>query len=187
MALGRMEIMAILLTNGKCYIAHSKTGAIIKVKDIEQAQDFYSVERAIHQRKKAPGKCAGYYYIDTSKNGNVEELSGTNNISQQKRKKFSVKERMIIYRKTQGHCYLCGEFVDFDSFEIEHKVPLSKGGTNELSNVFCACHCCNTIKHDIYPKDFFEKISQIFMYQMELQNKDRIQWKIVHKMLNKMI
>lgn len=178
--------MAILLTNGKCYIAHSNTGAIIKVKDIEQAQYFHSVERAIYQRKKAPGKCAGYYYIDTSENGTVEKMSESNDIKL-KRKVFSVKERAIIYRKTQGHCYLCGEFVDFDSFEIEHKVPLSKGGTNELSNVFCACHCCNTIKHDIYPKEFFEKISQIFLYQMQIQNKDSLKWRIIHNELNKMI
>lgn len=40
--------MAILLTNGKYYIAHNRTGAVIKVSDIEQAQDFYSVERAIN-------------------------------------------------------------------------------------------------------------------------------------------
>ena len=59
--------MAILLTNGKCYIAHDKRGKVIKVTDIEQAQDFYSVERAINQRNKTPGKCGGYYYIDTEK------------------------------------------------------------------------------------------------------------------------
>ena len=52
--------MAILLTNGKYYIAHNRTGAVIKVADIEQAQDFYSVERAINQRNRTPGKCAGY-------------------------------------------------------------------------------------------------------------------------------
>lgn len=67
------------------------------------------------------GKCAGYYYIDTSENGNVEELSVINNISQKKR------------------------------------------------------------------KEFFEKISQIFMYQMEIQNKDSLKWRIIHKELKKMI
>lgn len=104
-----------------------------------------------------------------------------------KRKNFSAYDRLVIYRKTQGHCYLCGEFVDFNSFEMEHKVPLSKGGTNELSNIFCACHCCNTIKHDIYSKEFMEKISQIFMYQMQIQNKNSLKWRIIHSELNKMM
>ena len=60
--------MAILLTNGTYYIAHNKSGAIIKVTDIEQAQDFHSVERAIHLKNKSPSKTKGYYYIDTSIN-----------------------------------------------------------------------------------------------------------------------
>lgn len=58
--------MAIVLTNGIYYIAHDESGAIVKVTDIKRAQDFYSVERAIHQKNKAPGKTKGYYYIDTS-------------------------------------------------------------------------------------------------------------------------
>lgn len=173
--------MAIVLTNGKKYIAHSSTGAVIKVSNIEQAYDFYSVERAIRQKNKAHKKCAGFYYIDTG----ITETAG-NSDSKQNRKNFSVRERIIIYRKTHGHCYLCGEFVDFDSFEIEHKVPLSKGGTNELSNLCPACHCCNTIKHDIYLQVFIEKISQIFMYQMEISHRNSLRWRVIHNVLKKM-
>lgn len=173
--------MAIVLTNGKHYITHNKKGAVTKVKDMEQAQDFYSIERAINQIHRTPGKCAGYYYIDT----NVIEISG-DTIQKHKRRAFSEKERRIIYRKTHGRCYLCGEFLDFDSFEIEHKVPLSKGGTNKLSNLCPACHCCNTIKHDIYLHLFIEKIGQIFMYQMEISHRNSLKWRVIHNVLRKM-
>lgn len=37
------------------------------------------------------------------------------------------------------------------------------------------------------PSDFMERITDIFLYQMERRHKDRVKWKIVHKMLNKMI
>lgn len=104
-----------------------------------------------------------------------------------KRKTFTKEERIEIYRKTKGHCYLCGEFVDFDSYEIEHKVPLSEGGTNDLSNLFCSCHTCNLIKHDIYPEDFMEKISKIFMFQMRIKNRKCLKWKVLHKVLKEMI
>lgn len=157
--------MSIVLTNGKYYIAHDATGAVIKVTDIKQAQDFYSVERAIHQKNKAPGKCAGYYYIDTSIDDSIT-CAVENNTTKIKRKNFSVNDRMKIYRKTEGHCYLCGEFVDFDSFEIEHRIPLGKGGTNDFSNTFCSCHICNTMKNSIYPEELMEKITKIFMYQV---------------------
>lgn len=100
-----------------------------------------------------------------------------------KRKKFSVKDRLDVYRKTEGHCYLCGEFVDFDSFEVEHHIPISKGGTNDLDSLYCSCKTCNAIKRDIYPKEFMENISQIFMYQMQKKYGDRLDWKVVHRLL----
>ena len=56
-------------------------------------------------------------------NGKLEKVSANT----PKRKSFTKEERIKIYRKTKGRCYLCGEFVDFNSYEIEHKVPLSKG------------------------------------------------------------
>ena len=125
-------------------------------------------------------------YSDTRKVihvGKLEKVSANT----PKRKSFTKDERIKIYRKTKGHCYLCGEFVDFDSYEIEHKVPLSKGGTNDLSNLFCSCHTCNLIKHDIYPEDFMEKISKIFMYQMRIKNRKCLKWKVLHKVLKEMI
>ena len=181
--------MAIVLTNGTHYIAHNKSGAIIKVTDIEQAQDFYSVERAIYQRNKHPGKCAGYYFIDTDMVDIIESntMENTEKLPHKRHKRFKGKMRRDIYEKTQGHCYLCGEFVDFDSFEIEHNIPRSKGGTNDLDNLFCSCHCCNTIKHYIYPKDFMEKISQIFIYQMQAQYGNSLRWKFVNRELSKMM
>lgn len=104
-----------------------------------------------------------------------------------KRKVFNQEERAAIYRKTKGYCYLCGDFVDFNKFEVEHKIPISKGGTNDLSNLFCSCHVCNSIKQDIYPEDFMERISKIFMYQMENKYSKKMTWKMMSKKLHKMI
>lgn len=180
----RRTDMAIVLTNGEYYIAHSSTGAVVKVSDIKEAQDFHTSERAIKQKQKAPGKCAGFYCMDT-------DLEKTEPDAQEgtpaKRKKFSVKDRLAVYRKTEGHCYLCGEFVDFDSFEVEHRIPMSKGGTNGLDNLYCACHCCNSIKQDIYPEEFMGKISQIFLYQMQKGYGDSLDWKVAHRLLAAML
>ena len=185
----KVENMAILLTNGTHYIAHNKSGAIIKITDITQAQDFHSAERAIQQRNKHPGKCARYYFIDTAL-VDITELNTKNNKKQlphKRHKQIKGKMRRDIYEKTHGHCYLCGDFVDFDSFEVEHRIPLSKGGTNDLDNLFCSCHCCNTLKHDIYLRDFMEKISQIFIYQMHIQYGNSLKWKIINRELSKMM
>ena len=53
--------MAVLLTNGTHYIAHSSTGAVIKVSDVRDAQNFHTSERAVRQKQKAPGKCVSAY------------------------------------------------------------------------------------------------------------------------------
>ncbi len=182
----RRTDMAIVLTNGDSYIAHSSTGAVIKVQDREKAQDFRTAERAGRQKRKTPVKCAGFYWMDTDMD--IEEMDpDAQKGAPAKRKKFSAKDRLAVYRKTEGHCYLCGEFVDFDSFEVEHHMPISKGGTNGLDNLYCACHCCNSIKQDIYPEEFMGKISQIFLYQMQKGYGGSLGWKVAHRLLAAML
>lgn len=164
--------MAIYLTNGRFYITHSKSGAVIKVNSVEEAQDFHTVEKALMQKKKAPGKTCGFYYIDTEK---------------QSRKDLSPTERLQIYRKTEGHCYLCGEFVDYDKFEVEHRIPLAGGGTNDVDNLFCSCHICNTLKGSIAPQDFLKKVRQIYLYQLDGEYKHSAKDKIIYKVLKKLL
>ena len=194
----KVENMAIILTNGNYYIAHSNTGALIKVTDIKQAQDFHSVERAIQQRNKHPGKCAGYYFIDTALVDIIEpkvvvnvmenkEKQSTKKKRKPRHKQFTRKMRRSIYEKTQGHCYLCGEAVRFKAFEVEHKKPISKGGTDNLDNPYPSCHRCNRIKGNIFYEDFMERISQIFMYQMQTQYGNSLRWKFVNRELSKMM
>lgn len=50
-----------------------------------------------------------------------------------------------------------------------------------------SCYTWNLFKGNILPDDFMERVTDIFLYQMERQHKGRFGWKIVHKMLNKMI
>ena len=91
--------MAILLTNGKFYIAHSDTGAVIKVQEIGQAQDFYSIQRAIHQRNMTPGKCSSGYYILNTDTGERTELKNIP-IPEKKKKKSTVKRKSFFIKGT---------------------------------------------------------------------------------------
>lgn len=58
--------MAIVLTNGKYYIARDEAGKIIKVQNKSEAHDFQSVKRAVDVKKKCCGKTKGYYVFDTA-------------------------------------------------------------------------------------------------------------------------
>ena len=70
---------------------------------------------------------------------------------------------------------------------IDHITPLAMGGEDDVENLSCTCYPCNLFKGNILPSDFMERITDIFLYQMERRHENRVKWKIVHKMLNKMI
>lgn len=173
--------MAIYLTNGTYYISHSKTGAIIKVHTMEEAQDFYSVERAIAQTKKAPGKCKGYYFVDTTSTYPVMRRK------KKKRRKYGKDIRKMLYKKADGRCVLCGREILLKDISIDHVIPLSMGGADSVENLQCTCAECNRFKANILPSDFTERISTIFFYQMEKKYVNKWIWKVIHKILERMI
>lgn len=80
------------------------------------------------------------------------------------RRVFSVYEKRTIYAKHNGTCAICGRPVKFKKMTVDHIVPLSKGGTNEMSNLRLACCSCNRIKSDVDDDEFYRKIFGILWY-----------------------
>ena len=184
--------MAILLTNGKYFIAHNKTGAVIKVTNISKAQNFYTMERALNQIKKAPGKCKSYYPVDTSVTeivvaSETEKITSVGNKKKIKRKRYSAEQRKIIYQRANGRCKLCGRKIELNNFSLDHVIPLSMGGADSMTNLQATCRGCNFQKSYFLPDQFFDRISEIFVYQMEERYGRKDDWKAVHKLLMKML
>lgn len=80
---------------------------------------------------------------------------------------FNKTTRKQVYRKSEGHCMLCGKFVDYEDFTVDHIVPLAKGGTNDISNLQCTCKRCNTIKQDIMPDELVEVLTEMIEYDIK--------------------
>ena len=55
-----------------------------------------------------------------------------------------------ILAKTNGKCGICREPITSD-YEIDHIIPVSKGGRHELSNLQAAHRPCNRRKHNSLP------------------------------------
>ena len=80
------------------------------------------------------------------------------------RRKFTDYEKKTVYAKANGCCALCGMPVKYNKMTIDHKIPLSHGGTNEICNLQLACLSCNRAKQDISEKDFPAKIWKLFWH-----------------------
>lgn len=51
-------------------------------------------------------------------------------------------------------CYLCIKPIEFGNDHVEHKMPVSRGGTNEYINLGIACSHCNRTKHTKTVKEY---------------------------------
>jgi hypothetical protein len=71
----------------------------------------------------------------------------------------SAKVRRKVFEKTDGFCHYCAVALTTDkgrasTFQVDHVVPRSKGGTNALSNLVPVCAVCNTTKGTMSVSDF---------------------------------
>lgn len=68
-----------------------------------------------------------------------ERLRGT-------RKSASVKRREAVYARDEATCHLCGGHVAWNEFEVDHIIPVSGGGSNDLQNLAASHMKCNRRK-----------------------------------------
>ena len=193
--------MAIVITNGTYYIYLNQNGKHRKTNDICQALQYNSVNEAINYMNKAPVKTEGFYVYDTyTKNILWKRLTQEEQIAMQeqkerkaninrrndgkiKRRTYSPDVKKLIYIKSDGRCALCGRKILLEDATLDHIMPLSKGGVDSVENLQLCCHADNVFKGAIKPEEFMERITEIFMYQMERKYNDKVKWKIVHRLL----
>lgn len=59
---------------------------------------------------------------------------------------YTRKEISDIFEQQEGFCHYCGKllYASFDSkIHIEHKVPIFRGGSNNIENIALSCATCN--------------------------------------------
>ena len=164
--------MAYILKKGSQYCYLNSDGRVCKTQNIRQAKHF-TKEEATAVLKRATKKLAGYEMVD------LDATPKEKVAIKVKRKNFSAEDRVMVYNQYEGRCGICGEFVPFDEFTIDHVIPLSKGGTNALKNLQCACKICNALKQDSLSEDFLSKLEEIILYQMKT-NYDAALWKKIN-------
>jgi 5-methylcytosine-specific restriction endonuclease McrA len=62
--------------------------------------------------------------------------------------------RLEVWERDRGVCGICGKWVDFDKFTIDHIIPFSRGGWHCYNNVQIAHGRCNNRKGSSMPWEF---------------------------------
>lgn len=68
-----------------------------------------------------------------------------------------------IYDKSDGYCHYCGKKLAWTNYgcpgaraawEVDHGIPLSRGGTDYLRNLWAICVECNREKSSMTPSEY---------------------------------
>ena len=78
-------------------------------------------------------------------------------------------EKRRIYDRQNGLCAYCGRHRNIKYMTIDHIIPLSKGGTDDISNLQCTCKACNNLKEDMFPSEFTDFIRHILRNSIEIE------------------
>lgn len=159
----------IVLCKGDQYITTSETGAVLKTENVDNAKRFATRADAIELAWKCSNKCKGFQPVDLKP----------------KRKRYATDVRRMIYLRNGGRCAICGKRMDLDNCNLDHRIPLSKGGRDNVENLDCVHVQCNYIKANLMPDELENEIKDIFLYQMEKNGGRKLRCRIAKAVLRK--
>ncbi len=81
---------------------------------------------------------------------------------------FDEDDLEYIFGKTGRECRYCGKHLAWNNYgrvgqrgawEVDHSIPISRGGTDHLNNLWPACVSCNTEKGTLTGSEFSRYLS----------------------------
>jgi 5-methylcytosine-specific restriction endonuclease McrA len=70
---------------------------------------------------------------------------------------YSVSDIRKMYANQKGKCYWCSKKLN-GQYHIDHVIPLSRGGSNDISNIVISCPPCNFEKNDRLPSEWIGRM-----------------------------
>lgn len=92
-----------------------------------------------------------------------------------KRKCLPRASRMLIWQKYGKHCAYCGKTLKYEDMQVDHLIPVYRGGKDTFDNYMPACRACNYYKKTFTLEEFREQLGLIrgrlkreFIYNLAL-------------------
>lgn len=70
---------------------------------------------------------------------------------------FTTADIRQIYEMQKGRCWYCQCDIS-EGYHIDHRIPLSRGGTNWPNNLVLTCPHCNLSKHNKLPHEWSDRL-----------------------------
>lgn len=99
-----------------------------------------------HKRKRKE-------YLKTEAGINTQRKAGQVTRCKEKGAYIEHIDPLSLYHEQNGVCYMCLEQFDFKDMEMDHLIPISRGGKHEASNVKMCCKKCNLKKGVKLPEE----------------------------------
>jgi len=101
-----------------------------------------------------------------------------------KRIRLTKSQRELIFKKTKGHCHVCGCELE-GKWTADHVVPHASGGECEIDNFLPCCYECNRLRW-FYSPQTLKKILQLGVYcNSEIQKATKLGNQIQELFLNR--
>jgi 5-methylcytosine-specific restriction endonuclease McrA len=132
----------------------------IRTKDRKRSRARYAADPAAWQS-----------YLKEWRRGNPDKSHAYVRAANIKRRRaaggqsFSSAEWLALLAHHAGSCAYCGSKV---LIEIDHRIPLTRGGSNTIDNILPACRRCNRRKHQRTEEEFRELLQRERRQGLEL-------------------
>lgn len=186
-----------VITTGVNYVTSSTNGLI--TADFSKVKWFRSVADADVFISTHPKLFNNAMIVD--ENGCVADAGEKRTFTDEQLEFLGVKEmvkcekriiipkstREVVYENGKGVCAICGRPVGINEFTIDHIVPLSRGGKNEISNYQIACNDCNQLKSSRMDNEFLNGITTILSHQLSRNSRQDLEDILIRTIVRKKI
>lgn len=140
---------------GKTYYQNNREKKDRQSRDwaINNPQGKKAIEKRYREKHPVTCRQSNKKWLDNNPLKKREYTGRRRNRKANAEGKYTAADIQLLHRSQKGRCWYCQKVLD-GKYEIEHRVPISRGGTNWPNNLCLVCRKCNRSKSDKLPHEW---------------------------------